>query len=152
MSTPEALAKRRKYMREYTRRRYREDPDYRERAKASSKKSRAKKKAAGWVLDSKINVKEIYGRLIDNCQACNVRRRKRPNGRSNIHFHHLSKEAYGNETAQNTAILCFKCHLVADKLKYYFGFIEKNKLLKIISEIRSTEPIRNIREQASKLL
>jgi 5-methylcytosine-specific restriction endonuclease McrA len=140
MLTPEALEKQRKYMREYTRKRYREDPEYRARVKASVKRSRERARV------------RIYGTLINNCQACNVRRRKRPNGRTNIELHHLSKDSYGQETPENTAILCFKCHNVANHLERYFGYIEKETLLEIIRKIREVDPVRNIEEKALVIL
>lgn len=91
-------------------------------------------------------------RGIKNCEACGKRRWTDANGRINLNSHHLSDEAYGNETEENMAVLCTQCHMVANLLKRYFGFIEKKKLLEIVCKMFEDKPVRNIRKRAEPFL
>ena len=129
-------------MKNYMRGRYQNDPEFRERMKTSAKAYHSKKRA------------EKY--YVNECEVCGkervIKRSKSEVLRSNIDLHHIADEAYGNETTENTAVLCEHCHIVANLLKSYFGDINKIKLLDIIKKLREEDPVRNVREKAIKLI
>jgi len=132
----------------YYKKRYEEDPTFRHKMIETVKKYQQRKRRELII--------KLYGRFVDKCEACAKPLKLPKNSKGIIHgnlaLHHISREAYGKEKEQNTAILCQNCHHHADLLRHYFGDIEKRKLLEILAMLTHEESTTKIKKFAEDSL